>query len=114
METLVKIYYLEEATLIKLNFEMTLKLDFQEQTSQKKKISQIRFRLRGESSQTRGSPQRGNGKSTASSIGLTGLGADSASKDAAQPIITEEYPRSGSRLPSVSTTSSAPRTSAWP
>ena len=64
-ETLVKIYYFEEATSIKLNIVMTLKLDFQEKTPQKtKNISQIRFRLQGESSPTRGSPRRGRGTST--------------------------------------------------
>ena len=122
LKALPKIH-LEETTLMELNFQesLTLKLNFresltlniQETTSTRTRTSQAQLRLRGESSQTRGSPRRGNGKSTESSTGRTGRGADSALKGAAQPIITEEYPTSEGRLPSVSTTSSAPRIRRW-
>ena len=110
--TLMELNFQESLTL-KLNFRESLTLNLQETTSTRTRTSQAQLRLRGESSQTRGSPQRGSEKSIESSTGRTGRGVDSASKGAVPLTITEEYPASEGRLPSASTTSSVLRIRRW-
>ena len=112
LKALLKIH-LKETPLMELNFLESLTLNIQETTSTRTRTSQAQLRLRGESSQTRGSPQRGSEKSIESSTGHTGRGVDSASKGAVPLTITEEYPTSEGRLPSASTTSSVLRIRRW-
>ena len=87
LKALPKIH-LKETPLMKLNFLESLTLNIQETTSTRTRTSLAQLRLRGESSQTRGSPRRGNGKSTESTTGRTGRGADSVSRVGARPTIT--------------------------